>query len=157
MTRVAKAVDKLFCGNNNDYIVFLFYYLNIFFVFVTGTTQIGTRVQIKLRQCLKWQENVRGRVRNNNFECVKNRVFCHNHAPSFEWCLLGRYSQPQRTGSRHRSVAVGKGRERPWLRRLPAPALVSISCQHDDFVSTAVQMLVVVRSCVWFRVVCFST
>jgi phage-related holin len=86
MTRVANAVDKLFCGNtrNNEYVVFMFYYINIFFMFVTGTTHIGMRVQIKLRQYLKGQENVRGRVRNNNLECVKNHVFCHNHAPSFE-------------------------------------------------------------------------
>jgi hypothetical protein len=44
------------------------------------------RVQIKLRQteCIKGQENMSGRVRDNNFQCVKNRVNQRNHAPSFE-------------------------------------------------------------------------
>lgn len=40
----------------------------------------------------------------NNFEFVENHVNIQNHAPSFERCLLGRYSQPQRTGWRQQSV-----------------------------------------------------
>ena len=39
---MAKAFDKWFCGNNNDYIVFPFYNINVSFKLVIGTTHVGT-------------------------------------------------------------------------------------------------------------------
>lgn len=63
-----------------------------------GYEEIGMGKGEKDYMCgSKGRENEIENEEQNNFEFVENHVNIQNHAPSFERCLLGRYSQPQRT------------------------------------------------------------